>query len=73
MKRPILLAVAIGLGLSACTADPDAPINQTTPIRQMDQFFGQPARRPAYARPPDYTHDPGYAPAYPPYDAGTGS
>lgn len=51
--------------LSACTSDPAAPANQTFPIRQMDRFFGGDAPPAA----PDYTHQPGYAPAYPPLDA----
>ena len=55
------------LGVAGCTSDPNAPVNQTFPIRQMDQFFesfSAPAEPPA---PRDYTHNPGYAPAYPPY------
>jgi hypothetical protein len=54
----------LGLLLSGCTSNPAAPINQTFPIRQMDAFFNSlPPPPPA----PDYTHEPGYAPAYPPY------
>lgn len=29
----------ISFGLGGCTSDPYAPINQTTPIRQMDNAF----------------------------------
>jgi hypothetical protein len=70
--------VMTGLLLAGCTSDPDAAVNQTTPIRQMDNFFNsfsagsRPSdysQRPSdYSRlPPDYTHEPGYAPAYPAY------
>ena len=62
----ILLVVPLLLFVS-CTSDPNAPINQVFPIRQMDNFFrpftGSPAPAPAYTR------HPGYAPAYPPYSA----
>jgi hypothetical protein len=54
----------VGLFLASSTADPNAPINQTFPIRQMDRFFKSHSIAPAD---PDYTHRPGYAPAYPPY------
>jgi hypothetical protein len=77
-----ILALIGGLSLAACTSDPNAPVNQTFPIRQMDQFFDSlsappPSRTSAagpsriYTRQPpqDYTREPGYAPAYPPYDA----
>ena len=53
----------VGLSLSGCTSDPRAPVNQTFPIRQMDNFFDSLAGAPS---PPDYTRQPGYAPAYPP-------
>ncbi len=53
------------LALSGCTSDPNAPVNQSFPIRQMDGFFDS-LSPPATA--PDYTHAPGYAPAYPPYE-----
>jgi hypothetical protein len=61
--------VIIGLSMTGCTSDPDAPVNQTFPIRQMDHFFGSEAAPPrlSAAPGPDYTHQPGYAPAYPPY------
>jgi hypothetical protein len=59
------LALIAGLSLATCTADPNAPVNQTFPIRQMDRFFDSISAAPG---PQDYTHDPGYAPAYPPYD-----
>jgi hypothetical protein len=54
--------VIAGLVLGGCTSNPNAPVNQSFPVRQMDQFFG--SRPPP---PPDYTRQPGYAPAYPPY------
>ncbi len=75
------LALIAGLSLAACTSDPNAPVNQTFPIRQMDTFFNSLSAPPppqGYTRqiPPnnagapveDYTREPGYAPAYPPYD-----
>ena len=52
--------------LAGCTSDPNAPVNQTYPIRQMDNFFDSLAGTPS---PPDYTRQPGYAPAYPPYSS----
>jgi hypothetical protein len=33
------LAVVFGSLLTGCTSDPYAPINQSTPIRQMDNAF----------------------------------
>jgi hypothetical protein len=76
------LALVAGLSLAACTSDPNAPVNQTFPIQQMDRFFNSlsaPSPRRGYTRQipsyytgapaPDYTREPGYAPAYPPYDS----
>ncbi len=67
---PILMLVA----LAGCSSDPNAPVNQSYPIRSMDNFFRSlpgpdkpPTTAPAPAKDPDYTHQPGYAPAYPPY------
>jgi hypothetical protein len=37
MTRPVLLAVV--LVMTGCTSNPYAPVNQITPIRQMDAFF----------------------------------
>jgi hypothetical protein len=54
----------VGLSLASCTSDPNAPVNQAFPIRQMDHFFDSLSAPPGA---PDYTHQPGYAPAYPPY------
>jgi hypothetical protein len=59
--------ICVGLLLAGCTSDPNAPVNQSFPIRQMDQFFGSSQPPPAVPAEPDYTHQPGYAPAYPPY------
>jgi hypothetical protein len=63
--------------LTGCTSDPDAAVNQTFPVRQMDNFFRSlsgppPAQQYSHAPgylPPDqeYIHEPGYAPAYPSY------
>jgi hypothetical protein len=60
-----LALMVAGLSLAACTSDPNAPVNQTYPIRQMDRFFDSLSGPPP---PPDYTSEPGYAPAYPPYE-----
>jgi hypothetical protein len=68
MARGMLLILC--LTVAACTADPDAPVNQITPIRQMDRFFNSmsgPPAPPDYGHQPDYEHQPGYAPAYPAY------
>jgi hypothetical protein len=59
------LLLILGLTLAGCTSDPEAPVNQTFPIRQMDNFFENLGDQPP--APPDYEHQPGYAPAYPPY------
>lgn len=76
----VLTWAAVGFAVAACTSDPDATINQTTPIRQMDRFFdrlsGREAPPPQYVPPPsqyvppprEYSRSPGYAPAYPPYE-----
>jgi hypothetical protein len=81
MGRYQILALIAGLLLAACTADPNAPVNQTFPIRQMDRFFdslsaprptrssaGEPSRDYTREPPQNYTREPGYAPAYPSYD-----
>ena len=33
------LSLFIGLFLAGCSSSPYAPINQVTPVRQMDRFF----------------------------------
>jgi hypothetical protein len=67
MRRFAALAVMIaGLALGGCTSDPNAPVNESFPIRQMDRFFDSLTQPPP--PPTDYTHVPGYAPAYPPYE-----
>jgi hypothetical protein len=62
MYQTLALMLA-GLALAGCTSDPNAPVNQTFPIRQMDRFFESLSAQPT----PDYRREPGYAPAYPPY------
>jgi hypothetical protein len=62
---PPLALIIAGLLLVGCTSDPNAPVNQSFPIHQMDRFFDFVSPRPQ--PPPDYTRAPGYAPAYPPY------
>jgi hypothetical protein len=52
----ILPVLFVNFFVGGCTSDPYAPINQTTPIRQMDnafdpsgsRFYGHPAPPPAY-------------------------
>lgn len=67
--RAVCLGIAapafaiVALAVAGCTSDPNAAINQTPPIRQMDHFFNSLSAPPT----PDYEHQPGYAPAYPPY------
>jgi hypothetical protein len=39
MRRTSHLCLILGLALGGCSSSPYAPINQVTPIRQMDQFF----------------------------------
>jgi hypothetical protein len=66
----ILALIIAGLLLTGCSSDPSAPVNQSFPIRQMDDFFNSISDPPAprnFSNQPDYTHQPGYAPAYPPY------
>ena len=68
----ILVPILTGLALTCCSSSPDAPVNQTMPIRTMDNFLeslspspNPPrgyARQPGYA--PAYARQPGYAPAY---------
>ena len=62
-NRPLFLLIA-GLCLAGCTSDPNAPINRTFPIRQMDRFFDSLTTPRAST---DYTQERGYAPAYPAY------
>jgi hypothetical protein len=62
--RTLALLIA-GLPLAGCTSDPNAPVNQTFPIRQMDRVFDSLSTPEPTG--PDYTRAPGYAPAYPPY------
>ena len=39
MRTEFLVCVLLATLISGCTSDPYAPINQTTPIRQMDNAF----------------------------------
>jgi hypothetical protein len=54
--RYAVLVVCIPLAplISGCTSDPYAPVNQMTPIRQMDNAF---EGRPINAPPPGYQRD----------------
>jgi hypothetical protein len=71
MRRLVALTIA-GMLLSGCTSNPDAPVNQTPPIRQMDLFFNSLSAQPQPPPSRDYTHVPGYAPAYPPFNEDLG-
>ncbi|MEA2729392.1 MAG: hypothetical protein QOF70_3867 [Acetobacteraceae bacterium] len=66
----IVSMIIVSLCMAGCSSDPNAPVNQMFPIRQMDHFFrslsGPPTPAAAPAS-PDYARKPGYAPAYPPY------
>ena len=59
MKSTILIGILLANLISGCTSDPYAPVNQTTPIRQMDNAFeGRPVNAPPleyqYQRDRDY-------------------
>jgi hypothetical protein len=60
MKSTILICILLlAILISGCTSDPYAPVNQTTPIRQMDNAFeGRPVNAPPsgyqYQRDRDY-------------------
>jgi hypothetical protein len=66
--RTSLILLLAGLAVAGCSASPDAPVNQAAPIRLMDNFFRS---LPPHPAPPAAEegpeHEPGYAPAYPPY------
>jgi hypothetical protein len=72
----MMIPVCAGLLLASCSSSPEEPVNQTLPIRTMDNFFRslspRPSPQPVYAQQPghapDYAREPGYAPAYPPLD-----
>ncbi len=51
MKYQFLVGIMLATLISGCTSDPYAPINQTTPIKQMDNAF---EGRPINAPPPGY-------------------
>jgi hypothetical protein len=51
MKCRFLASILLASLASACTSDPYAPVNQMTPIRQMDNAF---EGRPINAPPPGY-------------------
>jgi hypothetical protein len=51
MKYQFLVCIMLAILISGCTSDPYAPINQTTPIKQMDNAF---KGRPINAPPPGY-------------------
>lgn len=43
------LFLVVCASLADCTSDPHAPVNQTFPIRQMDNFFDSLAASPSPA------------------------
>ena len=51
MKYQFFFGIMLATLISGCTSDPYAPINQTTPIKQMDNAF---EGRPINAPPPGY-------------------
>jgi hypothetical protein len=52
-----------GVGLAGCTSDPYAPINQTTPVKQLDNLFDPSGSR-YYERGAPAPYAPqGYAPS----------
>jgi hypothetical protein len=59
MKYQFLVSILLATLIWGCTSDPYAPINQTTPIKQMDNAF---KGRPINAPPPgyQYQHDRDY-------------
>ena len=62
----VLPVMSISFIMGGCTSDPYAPINQSTPIRQMDNAFNPSGSRyykhtappPAYPRQGDYASPP---------------
>jgi hypothetical protein len=47
MRCALLVSILLAILITGCTSDPYAPINQTTPIRQMDNAFeGRPINAP---------------------------
>jgi hypothetical protein len=66
----VLPAMFMSFMIGSCTSDPYAPINQSTPIRQMDnafdpsgsRYYERTATPPAYPRQGDYE-----SPSYPQY------
>ncbi len=53
MKSMVLVCILLLNLIAGCTSDPYAPVNQTTPIRQMDNAF---EGRPVNAPPPGYQY-----------------
>lgn len=61
------LALLAGLAVASCSSSPDNPVNQTPPIRALDNMFRSMSGSSPPSQ-PDPTHEPGYAPAYPPFE-----
>jgi hypothetical protein len=78
MQVKFLSAGALALLCAGCTSDPYAPVNQSAPIRQMDNAFDpagtryerEPRPQREYSQPPpryEYAPSrPDYRPDYPP-------
>jgi hypothetical protein len=64
---PFLIVALTGLAMAGCSSSPYEPVNQTAPIRAMDNFFRSLPPRSGPPEAYDHEHEPGYAPAYPPY------
>ena len=64
MKSNFAILLLLATVATGCTSDPYAPVNQSTPVRQMDNAF---EGRPLNAPPPGYYgngyYGGGYAPA----------
>lgn len=60
MVRPVLIGLMLVGSLTACSSSPDAPVNQTGPIRSMDSFFS--GGRTDYPPPRHYRYDSDYPP-----------
>ena len=62
---PSVRLLIVALRFAVCISNPEAPVNQTFPIPQMNSFFDSLSGQPA---PRTYTRRPGYASIYPSYD-----
>ncbi|MFL5289122.1 MAG: hypothetical protein ACJ8AW_51270 [Rhodopila sp.] len=68
MKYRVWVLILLPLGIAACSSSPYAPVNQATPVRQMDSFFSG-GRTDYQPPPPGYRYEReydtgGYYPRY---------